>query len=312
MARRTVALTEPRGHERATEEQMPVEHVRIDWIRVEGRHRKDLGDLTSLAQSMKENDLINPVTVTPHGMLLAGGRRVAAARMLGWTHIDAHVVDTQDDAVKALVIERDENTERLPMRPSDLVALGRALEALERPRAKERQRQAGRIAAAKRLGRPVPPSLSQNPEERTNVDASIARALGTSETNYYYAKSVVNATTDSGRTEDERALAAEAMADMDAGRTTVTGAYERVRKAIPVKTGRKQNPTIDKPAAQRRAIGSAEAALSGIAHALRQIEALHPEITSEEAARWMGSLSESRRAITALISLLKERSNGNT
>lgn len=36
-------------------EVIPVERVGLDWIRVEGRHRRDLGDLESLAASMKEH-----------------------------------------------------------------------------------------------------------------------------------------------------------------------------------------------------------------------------------------------------------------
>lgn len=289
---------------------MPVERVGIDWIRVEGRHRKDLGDLSSLAQSMKDNGLINPVTVTPTGILLAGGRRIAAARMLGWSHIEAHVVDTFDDAARALLIERDENTERKAMAPSELVALGRALEELERPRAQERRRLAGMLSAAKRTGRPIDGLSSSSDEEKLNTEATVASALGVSQGTYYRAKIVVNAATDPERTPEERAIAAETAADMDAGRTSIKGAYDRVKSASPVRTGRRKNPTIDALAGQRRAISTTEAALSGLAHAMRQIEALHEGITSEEAARWVGSLLESRRAITVLIGLLKERTNG--
>lgn len=296
---------------------MPVERVGLDWIRVEGRHRKDLGDLESLAQSMKDNGLINAVTITAQGILLAGGRRIAAARMLGWTHIDAQVVDTFDDAARALLIERDENTERKAMTPSELVALGRALEALENPERTERRRLAGRIAAAKRLGRPIDDGISSADAQdiqgsmRTRIEVS--GAIGMPETAYYKAREVVKATTDPDLTEAERKFAAQTQADMDAGRTTISGAYDRIKKGVRTGSARqRENVTITKLAAQRRAISTAEAALSGIAHAVSQITDLHEEITNEEATRWAGSLSESRRAITTLINILKERSSGTT
>ena len=68
--------------------------MRIEAIQVVGRHRRDLGDLESLAASIKEHGLLNPITVTPAGRLLAGERRLAAARMLGWTMIQACTVET--------------------------------------------------------------------------------------------------------------------------------------------------------------------------------------------------------------------------
>lgn len=289
---------------------MTVQKVRIDWIRVEGRHRRDLGDLSTLAKSIEENGLINPVTVDPDGRLLAGGRRVTAVRMLGWTHIMANIVDTFEDATKVLLIERDENTERKPMTPSELVSLGRALEEMERPTQIERRRQAGRIAAAKRLGREIEGAISSSTEENIRpsmkTDEEVAAVLGTSATQYYKAKAVVHASTDSGRSEEERVLAAEAVANMDAGVETISGAYERIKANRPAPRPRTRS-VIEGLAAQRRAITSAEAALSGLAIAMSQINELHPEITSEEAARWVDSLSESRRVITVLINLLKER-----
>ena len=294
-------------------EELPVHQVDIDWIRVEGRHRKDLGDLAGLAESMAVLGLINPVTVTPDGRLLAGGRRVAAARLLGWTQIGVREVDTRDDAIRSLEIERDENTERLDMKVSEKVSLGKAIEAMRRPQQQERRRQAGRIAAAKRLGRSIDDVISgsdeQNFPESMRTRPEIASAVGMQETSYYKAKEIVNAAADQGRTPEQRALAAEALANIDAGAETIGGAYERVRANRPAPQPR-QRPTIDKPAAQRRAISTAEVALSGIAHGLDQITDLHEEITSEEAARWADSLSDSRRAITSLIKRLKERSNG--
>lgn len=280
--------------------------MRIESIQVVGRHRKDLGDITGLAKSIARDTLINPITVTPGGRLIAGERRLAAARSLGWQVIGVRIVDTLDDAATELRLERDENRERKDMTPSEMVSLGRALEALEGPKALERRQAAGRKAAAKRLGRRFSPE-EENPP--VDTEATVAKALGVSQAQYYRAKTVISAAHDPARTEEDRAVARQAVADMDSGATTIGGAYERVKKSTPVRAAAIQATSIASAAMQRRSITSAEAALSGICHGLKQVAILHPDITSEEAAQWVGSLSESRRVIASLINILKERTN---
>lgn len=276
--------------------------VQVESIRVEGRYRKELGDITKLAQSIARDGLIHAITVTPDNRLLAGERRLAAVKSLGWTLIDARVVDTLDDAAARLRIERDENTERKPMAPSELVALGLALEALERPRA----------AARKGHGTTAPGRQSNASDQQTGSVGEtreiVAEALGISASSYERAKTVVAAANDPTSTEGERRIAKEAQADMDAT-GLISPAFHRVKAGISARTGAPKRTQIETAAAQRRSIGSAEAALSGICHGLNQITSLHPEITTEEAVRWADSLSDSRRVITALINRLKERTN---
>jgi hypothetical protein len=57
----------------------------IDQIIVGPRFRKDLGDLASLAASIDELGLLQPIVVRPDGILIAGERRLRAAQLLGWT-----------------------------------------------------------------------------------------------------------------------------------------------------------------------------------------------------------------------------------
>ncbi len=64
--------------------------MRLDEITVGWRHRQELGDIDDLAASLTEVGLLHPVVVTPEGTLIAGARRLAAAKLLGWT---AAVVD---------------------------------------------------------------------------------------------------------------------------------------------------------------------------------------------------------------------------
>jgi len=113
----------------------------LDEIKVNGRHRKELGDIDGLAESMGRA-LLHPVVITEDHKLIAGERRIAAARKLGWKEIEVRIVRSLNDALSLLLAERDENTCRKKFTPSEAVAVGESLEAIEKPKAKERKAQA--------------------------------------------------------------------------------------------------------------------------------------------------------------------------
>jgi hypothetical protein len=64
----------------------------IDSIRVGRRHRRDFGDIDQLADSIEDIGLLHPITVNEDGLLLAGARRLAACKRLGWKQIPVNVV----------------------------------------------------------------------------------------------------------------------------------------------------------------------------------------------------------------------------
>src|ERR1700681_3519592 len=109
--------------------------MNIQQIQIGYRYRKDLGDLRSLADSISEVGLLHPVVVTPEGRLIAGHRRLEACRVLGWTDVPVTVVDLYQAARG----EAHENFVRKDLLPSEIVALKRAIEPLERREARERQ-----------------------------------------------------------------------------------------------------------------------------------------------------------------------------
>jgi N6-adenosine-specific RNA methylase IME4/ParB-like chromosome segregation protein Spo0J len=123
---------------RATLGPLPRFPMNIEQIQIGFRYRKDLGDLRTLAQSIEEVGLLHPVVVTPEGRLIAGQRRLAACRLLGWTDIAVTVVDLYQAARG----EAHENFVRKDLLPSEILAFKRAIEPLERREA--RQRQGGR------------------------------------------------------------------------------------------------------------------------------------------------------------------------
>jgi ParB-like chromosome segregation protein Spo0J len=109
--------------------------MRIEQIRIGFRYRKNLGDLRSLADSISDVGLLHPVVVTPEGRRIAGQRRLQVCRFLGWDDVPVTVVDL----CQAARGEAHENFVRKDLLPSEMVALKRAIEPLERWVARERQ-----------------------------------------------------------------------------------------------------------------------------------------------------------------------------
>jgi N6-adenosine-specific RNA methylase IME4/ParB-like chromosome segregation protein Spo0J len=107
----------------------------IAAIRVGERHRREMGDIESLARSIAEVGLLQPVVITQDGRLIAGERRLRAAQQLGWREIPVHAIDL-DAVVRG---EFAENACRKDLTISEAVAIKRALEPMERAAAKERQ-----------------------------------------------------------------------------------------------------------------------------------------------------------------------------
>jgi len=75
--------------------------------------RRQLGDLAALAESMQDYGLQQPIALRADGkrlMLTSGLRRLAAARLLGWTRIPAFVRTV--DADQAYLLDLIENLQR--------------------------------------------------------------------------------------------------------------------------------------------------------------------------------------------------------
>lgn len=111
----------------------------INEIDDSDRIRGDVGDVRALAASIQEVGLLHPIVVLPWGKLVAGGRRLAALRSLGFDEVPCTVVHNLTSAAALLKAERDENTCREPLAHSEMLAVARRLGEIEAPAAKERQ-----------------------------------------------------------------------------------------------------------------------------------------------------------------------------
>jgi len=92
-----------------------------------------LHEIQELAADMRRNGLIYPVEVLPDGTLIAGHKRTAAARLLGWTAIAVWVRDVlADDVVAAEKRLIEDNLNRRQMGPLGLARCYRHLKELEK------------------------------------------------------------------------------------------------------------------------------------------------------------------------------------
>lgn len=286
------------------------EQVRIEDVIVGERARRDYGDLDSLKASIREHGLLQPIGLAPGNHLLFGGRRLEACRQLGMTVIDVTRPATQTDAVYLLKAERDENTCRKDMTAEELVDIGLRLEALERPRARERQGARSDLTSG-----PTGPEVTQ----ARRTDDVVADALGTSRNTYQRMKHVVTTARDEDAEPEVREAARDALRKMNAGEISPTAADRDVRASRGGVDGRKRpdpEPRLAVPQPPRyggnrrkhaQAIAAMNLSLSGYALVASEITELDASVTTEEAARLADDLSNSIRALTRLKQLLTRK-----
>ena len=106
--------------------------VQIKDIKIKKRVRKDLGNLENLKDSMKIYGLMNPITLNSKYELIAGERRLQAATQLGWTNIQANIVDNLSD-IEQLEMEIEENNQRKEFTDAELLEGYKRLEKLRNP-----------------------------------------------------------------------------------------------------------------------------------------------------------------------------------
>lgn len=238
--------------------------VDIDAIKVEGRFRKELGDLSDLMKSIEEIGVLQPVVVTEDLRLVAGQRRLEACRRLGHEQVPVTVARHLGEARDLLAAERDENTCRKEMTASELYALGKALEELERPRAAARQ---GNRTDLQTSG-------SREPDVATNPTArAVSAGLGTSSSTWKRLKHIGE------KAEQGDPTAATTLDAIDRGEETISGGYRKLRKS----KARKETPRDTTVMANRNYTGR-KRGFDRLLTAAVQLDAAVHGLTSEELA----------------------------
>lgn len=106
--------------------------VNIKDIKIKKRVRHDLGDLEALKNSLRTYGLLNPITLNNKYELIAGERRLQAAKQLGWTNINAVIQSNLSD-LEELEMELEENNQRKEFTNEELLEGYRRLEKLRNP-----------------------------------------------------------------------------------------------------------------------------------------------------------------------------------
>ncbi len=111
----------------------------VESIQVGHRHRKDMGDLDELIASIERDGLLQPITITPDGVLVCGARRLAAVRRLGWRTVNVWVRSAISDRLAHLLAEQDDNALHKALSPLEAEALYREIKQLLAEDASRRQ-----------------------------------------------------------------------------------------------------------------------------------------------------------------------------
>jgi ParB family chromosome partitioning protein len=210
--------------------------MEISKIKVAERIRKLTEKIDELATDIQKNGLINPITIMETNnndeyQLLAGLRRLRAARFLGWTEIDVNIVPPKD-AEAALNIEYSENVQREDFTYSEKVDYTRLISEIESAKAKERMSEGGKTAGRSRPqqgGEFLPQATSEedNFEKIPSMDHKrkprtrdiIGAKIGMSGKQYDMAKYIA------------KHASQEIIDELDRNERTITGTYNELRDA---------------------------------------------------------------------------------
>lgn len=166
---------------------MYVKELPIKEIKIGNRRRKDMGDISDLADSIEAVGLLHPVVVDGQFNLLAGSRRIAAHKKLKRPAVPALVCYTIESAEAAMRAEVDENTCRKDFTPEEAVILRQDIEA---------GRIIGKLPIIQNVEKPdeKPPKKRGRPSRGASAAASATEAItGMSRRNTDKAEKVVEA-----------------------------------------------------------------------------------------------------------------------
>lgn len=111
----------------------------LESITVGKRHRTDLGDIPALAESIRSEGLLQPITITPDGVLVCGRRRLEALRLLGHRSTNVWVRSNLSDRLGQLLAEQNDNALHKPLSLIEAESLYRELKVVLAEDAARRQ-----------------------------------------------------------------------------------------------------------------------------------------------------------------------------
>jgi len=106
--------------------------IPIKDIIVKKRIRKEMGDIEALAESLKRYGQISPIVISAKNVLIAGGRRLEAAKYLGWRNINAVISESSSELAR-LELEIEENMQRRDFNMEEVAEATKKVYRLQHP-----------------------------------------------------------------------------------------------------------------------------------------------------------------------------------
>jgi hypothetical protein len=290
-----------------TEQWISIEAVRTPVVRYSS------GALSALGASLRDDGQRHPITLWKDGTLISGFRRHRAALLLGSASMRAVFVDTIEDAAKRLLTDGQDDYLALPMKSSEMCRLWELLRRLDEPAAKIRADEARRRGVELRRQT----MRGQRPRGRT-VNSSedyvlsvLAPPFGLSESTarrlwaiYAHAVGIANTTA------EKADKARVALADIDAGESSISANYERLitSRAAPAPRSRTRPVPVEAADAARQRLAWARSLpqLEGLVSGLVELGPPNAELTWDEVGPVHTRLAAVRRELEKMIKQMRE------
>jgi ParB family chromosome partitioning protein len=202
----------------------------VDSIWAGRRHREDYGDLDALVESIARDGLLQPITITPDGMLICGARRLAAIRRLGWKTVNVWVRSGISTTLGQLLAEQDDNLLHKPLTRTEEATLYAELKALMVEDAAGRQ-EASRFTSKQENPRSHGAATVAAPQKgETRQQAALMVTGRNAYTSLERINELQNLAADPAQPDDVQQRAQEELDRIDAG-GSITGAQHRIRAA---------------------------------------------------------------------------------
>lgn len=202
----------------------------VDSIWAGRRHREDYGDLDPLVESIARDGLLQPITITPDGMLICGARRLAAIRRLGWKTVNVWVRSGISTSLGQLLAEQDDNLLHKPLTRTEEATLYAELKALMVEDAAGRQ-EASRFTSKQENPRSHGAATVAAPQKgETRQQAALMVTGRNAYTSLERINELQNLAADPAQPDDVQQRAREELDRIDAGES-ITGAQHRIRAA---------------------------------------------------------------------------------
>jgi len=194
------------------------------------RHREEFGDLNPLVESISRDGLLQPITITPDGMLICGARRLAAIRSLGWKTVNVWVRSGISTTLGQLLAEQDDNLLHKPLTRTEEATLYAELKALMTEDAADRQ-EASRFTPKHKNPRSHGAATVAAPQKgETRQQAALMVTGRNAYTSLERINELQRLAADHTQPEDMRQRASQELRRIDAGES-ITGAQHRIRAA---------------------------------------------------------------------------------